>query len=241
MIDTRIDNVILGITVLVQIDCFEVVQKSLEKKNLHYFLLYLPCGKTELYKRVYKQCSEFLEKPNRSRGLVGQPRRIRRHFDCECSRGSSGESHGWRGHIPGRTHCDMLDRWASTNTEKKKKKVLIYSETNKARAHISTLVLYNVAFWKNKNISRAHCCPMYSRMAKRRIESSFKSNGIFEQYPKSSPWFQSNHSTTVLTLLSFSRLWQAWQNLKPQKKGSFTWTKIDDIIFFWKTNKQKPT
>lgn len=37
MIDTRIDNVILGITVLVQIDCFAVVQKSLEKKNLHFF------------------------------------------------------------------------------------------------------------------------------------------------------------------------------------------------------------
>lgn len=97
-------------------------KKFRKKKNLHYFLLYLPCGKTELYKRVYKQCSEFLEKPNRSRGLVGQPCRIRRHFDCECSRGSSGESRGWRGHIPGRTHCDMLDRWVSTNTEKKEKK-----------------------------------------------------------------------------------------------------------------------
>lgn len=161
MIDTRIDNIIVGITVLVQIDCFAVVQKSLEKKST-FFLLYLPCGKTELYKWVYKQCSEFLEKPNRSRGLVGQPRRIRRHFDCECSRGSSGESHGWRGHSPGRTHCDMLDRWVSTNTEKKKKKkVLFDSETNKAGAQISTLVLYNVAFWKNKNISWAHCCPMY--------------------------------------------------------------------------------
>lgn len=166
MIDTRIDHVTLAITVLVQIDCFAVVQKKFRKKIYIFFLLYLPCGKTELYKRVYKQCSEFLEKPNRSRGLVGQPRRIRRHFDCECSRGSSGESRGWRGHIPGRTHCDMLDRWASTNTEKKKKKVLFYSETNKAGAQISTLVLYNVAFWKNKNISRAHCCPMYSWMAK---------------------------------------------------------------------------
>lgn len=37
----------------------------------------------------------------------------------------------------------------------------------------------------------------------------------------------SKHSTTVLTFLSISRFWQAWQNLETKKKEELTWTNIN--------------